>query len=549
VTPMISHAEGAGKNSQRAFLRILIATSAVSFIGFLGLGLFGNLTVPLLLGARAHAIVGLLPIYAWAMTCFTIASCLIAYHQIRKDYIFPVTGFFLAAMEICGILIFHDDVQSITMVMFLLGISYLVVVSLLHIFLGPVNSIASNLKDLFSIFSPLPKASVRTPEKLKILIFNWRDTKHVWAGGAEVYLHQMAKYWVHEGHEVTIFCGNDRKHPGNETLDGIHIIRRGGFYTVYIWAFFYYLLRLRGKFDWVIDSQNGVPFFTPLFIGVPKILLIHHVHQDVFREHLPFPLSHFAMFIESKLMPVVYRNQQVVTVSNSSMQEIIKLIPGIKQNIHVVAPGVDTEKLIPGTKTVQPSFLYLGRLKPYKNVDTVVKAFAYVVKTHPEATLVIAGEGESMGSLKRLTKSLNLENKVKFTGKVSQSEKAKLLARSWVVVHPSSIEGWGITVMEANACMTPVIASNVNGLMDSVRVGKTGVLVPVKDVAAFASAMIRLVEDKTYREKLSKNAYEWSQSFSWDACAEQFLHVLHNPAEQLRDIHTIDQFAVARSQI
>lgn len=94
----------------------------------------------------------------------------------------------------------------------------------------------------------------------RVLIFNWRDTKHAYGGGAEVYVEEIAKRWISDGHAVTMFCGNDGHQSRHEIRHGIRIVRRGGFYLVYVWAAIYYFARFRGKFDVVIDCENGVPF-------------------------------------------------------------------------------------------------------------------------------------------------------------------------------------------------------------------------------------------------------------------------------------------------
>src|SRR5581483_12030822 len=151
----------------------------------------------------------------------------------------------------------------------------------------------------------------------------------------EVYIHELAKHWVKDGNKVTIFCGNDNRNSSNETIDGVEIIRRGGSYTVYVFAYFYYMLRLSGKYDVIIDCENGIPFFTPLYSKKPTILLIHHVHQEVFRAFLKFPLSTIAKYMESKLMPLIYRNMNVVTVSDSSREEIFKLGFTHSKNIEI----------------------------------------------------------------------------------------------------------------------------------------------------------------------------------------------------------------------
>jgi len=102
------------------------------------------------------------------------------------------------------------------------------------------------------------------------------------------------------------------------------------------------------------------------------------------------------------------------------------------------------------------------------------------------------------------------------------------LARSWVMVQPSSFEGWGITVIEANASHTPVIASNTAGLRDSVVDGQTGILVKTGSVKELTRVMIALSEMDGYRKRLSENAYAWSRNFSWNFSAYKFLNIILN---------------------
>src|SRR5207302_1907131 len=123
-------------------------------------------------------------------------------------------------------------------------------------------------------------------------------------GGAEVYIHEIAKELVKMGNAVHVFASNDRKSSHMEQIDGVWVIRRGGFYTVYLWAFVYWLLHFRSKFDVVVDSENGIPFFTPLYVGKPVVCLVHHVHQELFRKHLLTPFAILAQFLEARLMPI-----------------------------------------------------------------------------------------------------------------------------------------------------------------------------------------------------------------------------------------------------
>jgi glycosyltransferase involved in cell wall biosynthesis len=338
----------------------------------------------------------------------------------------------------------------------------------------------------------------------------------------------LATRLVKEGSSVTLFCGNDGHHKNKEMVDGIDIVRRGGFYTVYIWAFIYYITKFRGKFDFILESANGVPFFTPLYSRTPKVLLIHHIHQEVFREHLFFLQSILAQFVESKLMPLVYTNQKLVTVSQSSKQQILKLKLFKPENIEVINPGVNLESYFPRGKSSEPSFIYLGRLKPHKNVDIAIKSFRRVLEKYPGAKLQVAGFGECLEDLKKLTFKLGIEKSVSFLGKVSEKRKIELLSKSWVALQPSMIEGWGITIIEANAAGTPVIASDVYGLRDSVVHGKTGLLAKPKNIEDFSKNMIRLIRNDRLRLSLSEQALIWSRNFDWTNSSATFSLFIKN---------------------
>lgn len=525
INPKVSRDEGAGNDSRKSFYYLLAGSVLMSFAGFVVLGMYGKTTSVMLFGPKTLPIIPLLPKYCLGIAYFSIAMTIVTFHQSRREYLFPVIGTLLTAAEFMFILFFHNSLETFTSVVLLSGVANLLFISLLHLFYQPIVDVINNTLDLFDLLKTY-REPVNDLGKLRILIFNWRDTRHVWAGGAEVYIHEIAKRWVSTGHHVTVFCGNDARHKRNQIVDGVEIVRRGGFYTVYVWAVLYYLLRFRGKFNVIIDSQNGVPFFTPLFVRKPKFLLIHHIHQDVFRDHLRFPLSKIAMFIESTLMPLVYKNEKIITVSQSSKAEIIKLGLFKKENIYVISPGIDSKNFELLPKTSYPSFLYLGRLKRYKNVDVIIKAFAQILGENKTAQMKIAGEGESMAELKKLANSLGISSAVEFLGKVTEARKVELLATSWVALQPSSIEGWGITVIEANASGTPVIAANVNGLKDSVLNGKTGVLVPVKHVTAFSQAMDSVISKTGLRNNLSRQAIKWSQEFEWDKSADNFLRLI-----------------------
>ncbi len=542
IPPLVSREEGAGRDSKSVFYKLLGLATVVNLAGFVAVGWLGRLTVPLLLGEKSRVILGLLPIYAGASVLFAIANNFMSYYQLKKKNVFPVVGLGLSIMQVAGLAVWHQSVEMMAMMMLLSGVVFMEGMLVMHVFAKQIEKVMEKVFGRVRIVwgngsgNGHKELEEEEGKGLRILIYNWRDIKHVWAGGAEVYAHEMAKRWVKEGHEVTLFCGNDKKNKEEEVIDGVRIVRKGGFYTVYFWAFWCYVTRFRGKFDVVVDCENGIPFFTPLYVRKPKFLVVYHVHQGVYLKHLQLRwyLKSFAVIaklMEGVVMPWLYRNEQVVTISESSKKDIVSLGRFKPEQIEFAYCGVNLKDYYRGAKTKYPSFVYVGRHQAYKNVDVGIKAFSQVVKKFPDARLEIAGEGEKTRDLMKLVKNLRVEKSVKFWGKVSEKVKVKLLSSSWVLLQPSSIEGWSLVVLEANACGTPTIAAKVHGLCDSVVDGKTGWLVALKDVDAWAKTMEVAITHESLRSRMGSNAYVFVQQFTWDKAAEKFLQLIEDAAE------------------
>lgn len=361
---------------------------------------------------------------------------------------------------------------------------------------------------------------------MNILIFNWRDIKHEWAGGSEVYIFELAKRWVKMGHTVTLFCGQDvrGKLPDEEIIQGIKVVRRGGRFSIYFWAAFYYFKKFRKTSDIVIDVQNGIPFFTVLYSLKPKIAIVYHVHGKQFFVELPFPLNIVGFFTEKYLFPLFYSGVKIMAISQTTKTDLVHL--GFeKKNIEIVYCGIDESKNIQiGKKFSAPTILYLGRIKKYKRVDMLVKIMPQILQVVPNAHLLIAGWGTEGASVIDISMRSDNRRRVKIIGPVSESEKKYLLTRSWVFVNPSIGEGWGISIIEANLHGTPAIAFNVAGLSESIQDGTTGLL--VNSETEMIKGISRVLTSKSYREKLSRNALKWSKKFNWDTAAAESLAVM-----------------------
>jgi len=365
---------------------------------------------------------------------------------------------------------------------------------------------------------------------LRILVLNWRDPKHPQAGGAETLYLEQAKRWIAWGHQVDWLTSGFRGAPAVETIDGIAVRRVGNAMTMYVLVPFAYLLKYRGKVDVILDAENGIPFFSPLFARVPRICVMHHVHREVFRKHLPAWLAYPLIWCEEKLMPFVYRNSRFVAISEDTRHEMIAAKIAAEGSIGLVRCGVGSS-LRPGEKASVPTVLYLGRLKAYKRVDLLIDAFARVRAAIPNAVLRIAGAGDARETLEARVRALDLSG-VTFEGFVDEEKKQALLQDAWVTVSPSEMEGWGITVIEANACATPAIAFSVPGLREAIVDGVSGLVVP--EGSDLAEPVISVLANPKLRARLERGALARAAEFTWDGAAKAMLDEITGVIERRR---------------
>jgi glycosyltransferase involved in cell wall biosynthesis len=355
---------------------------------------------------------------------------------------------------------------------------------------------------------------------LRILWLNWRDIKNPEHGGAEVLTHEIATRLVRKrDHKITLFTAHFPGALTAENVDGIHIIREGGKYTVYNKAQTYYK-KNKNYYDLVIDEINVKPFLTPKFVREKPILaLIHQISPEQFLYELPFPLNYIGRYYFERKWLSFYKDMTVVTVSDSSKQDLRAL--GFK-NILIIPEGSEAIPLsaVP-QKESTPTMVFIGRLKRHKRPDHAINAFNIIKNELPNAKMWIIGDGYMRTQLEKL----NIKD-VKFYGYVSSEIKYNLLRRAHLVLMPAIREGWGLVVTEANAMGTPVIAYNVPGLRDSIRDGETGILTKENSPDFLASCAISLLKNPGLLKNLSYNALQFSKQFDWNATADIFNEIL-----------------------
>ncbi len=341
-------------------------------------------------------------------------------------------------------------------------------------------------------------------------------------------LQAVAERLVARGHDVLLLSSCFPGCAPETVLSGVRVRRHGNWWN----ANFALLAAARrelaqGDWDVVLEDVNKIPFFTPLVSRVPVVVLVPHLFgSTIFRETNPV-LGAYIWLLERPL-PWVYRRCLMMPVSDSTRADLVRRGIAPERAI-VVHNGLDFERYqlaSPPPRSARPTLVHLGRLMRYKSADVAIRAFSLLRRQLPEARLVLAGDGPDERRLEALSGRLGLGTAVEFRGFVPHAEKVRLLWEAHLLLNPSPKEGWGLTVLEANACGVPVVASRRPGLVDSVRDGETGLLVPYGDAPAFAAAALELLRDPARRERLGEQGRAWARRFTWDEAAIQTKRVL-----------------------
>jgi glycosyltransferase involved in cell wall biosynthesis len=308
------------------------------------------------------------------------------------------------------------------------------------------------------------------------------------------------------------------------------VVNAGGTYSQYLTAPIICMTRFRTS-DVLIDVENGLPFFSPLWRRRPSLCLVHHVHTDQWHGHFPAPIASLCQAIERRVMPAVYRKRIFVAVSNSTADDLCAIgVP--RQQIRVVSSGVDLPSGPLAAKSVEPQFISLNRLVPHKRIDLLLKAWELASADMP-GRLLIVGDGPELNNLRRQAARIP---RVEVMGRVSEEVKERLLAESWAALSTAHHEGWGMSMMEAAAVGTPALAIDAPGIRDAVIDGVTGILVRAPEdelCSTLARAWVALTADQPCRERLGLAARERAKALSWDRTIDRWLVILEDVANSV----------------
>lgn len=286
-----------------------------------------------------------------------------------------------------------------------------------------------------------------------------------------------------------------------------------------------------------IDLLHSPYWSNPLWAPWPTVVTIHDVIQFVLPEYKWRKISRLYFGLVSR---GASRADAVITVSECSKRDIVKILGLDPGRIHVIGNAVD-ESLHPVRDAWllasvrerygigQHYILYFGGFDMRKNVPRLIRAYAGLpARYQAEYQLVIAGRYQHLGhplypDPRAVVSELGLEGRVVFTGQIREQDKAPLYSGAMVFAFPSLYEGFGIPVLEAMACGTPVLTSNTSALPEVA--GDAGLLVDPYQTDAICEGLVQLLDDERRREEQARRGLERARRFTWRQVAEQTLRV------------------------
>lgn len=279
-----------------------------------------------------------------------------------------------------------------------------------------------------------------------------------------------------------------------------------------------------------LDVLHSPDFIPPLRVKSRSVITIH----DLVFLLYPHFLTKEAAAYYGQIDQAVQRADAIIAVSHATKKDVRQLL-GVPEHkitvIHEAASPVfrpcrsdELAERVRGRFGIRGDFLlFVSTIEPRKNVPTLLRAFRQLLDSYSvDVELVLAGEkGWLYDEVYDLTKRLDLQNDVLFLGRVSTEELVWLYNTAQALVAPSIYEGFGLTPLEAMACGTPVLVSNVSSMPEVV--GDAGILVDPADLDELTVGMWRILDDSDLRETLIAKGFARASVFSWDKAAEETL--------------------------
>lgn len=347
---------------------------------------------------------------------------------------------------------------------------------------------------------------------MKLLWLAHRDPKHPRAGGAERTIEEVSSRLSGMGYEITILAAMWKGSKEFDTIGNVKIRRFGN--NIFLHLFVPVFL-VKNRFDIVInDLGHAVPWPSTSILRAKSIVFFRHLHA----RSLPGQVNRLLALVITSIERcyfLIYPHSIFVTESTTSRSDLLRL--GISEtNIILNPPGVDLNRYNMSEKTGVPSIVYFGGFRRYKRPLEAVSIFEVISKLLPEARFTFIGDGPELQNVKSGVGMYGIEEKTTFTGRIDDVNLAKIVSQSWLNVHTSITEGWGLSIIEASACGTPTVAYSVPGMVDTIEDGLNGIKVKDCDRGSFVNEALSILKNPNPWQETSRKVAE---KYSWDRTA------------------------------
>lgn len=387
--------------------------------------------------------------------------------------------------------------------------------------------------------------------KFRLAVFNTQPPQ-LYFGGVERRIIETAKRLQNEV-DVTVYSGTKAGFKKPEIIDGAKLVpcySTDVLFPLDNWFFNRSVTKKASNIDTDIYETHlasGYGLSKALIKQGNKKPLLHTIHgvladeyeqarENEYQTFRSRTANYFMRYLAKLERETAKKSTLVVTISKYSLEKIRQYYDVDATKIRIVPNGVDSEKFKP-TNNVDatkrqfklgnaPCVLYVGGLIPRKGLPFLVEAAKKIVKVYRETKFIVVGEGPLKNQLQSSINAANLSDNFNFLGSVKEGMLSALYDCADAFVLPSTQEGQGIVLLEAQASAKPVVAFDVGGVNETVLNGETGFLVKRGSTDGLADALLKLISDKALREKIGANGRRFvTENFTWDICARKMLNV------------------------
>ena len=341
-----------------------------------------------------------------------------------------------------------------------------------------MNVSPTDLRDDTTWFSEYPEININ----IGVITYDFYPI----IGGIGSLTHTM--YRELKGSDILFFSPAENSLPGHIHIKfwAVRFFKQVG---VSLWLFFnayriistYQLKKLN-----IHSGPGGVLFIRKL--PIPVVVTCHHTYWQQYTHIKSQFWKRIFLLFEQRTYRLA---DKIVCDCEDTKQVLIERYDIPPEKITVIHCAVDTGKFhFQGLPKKPNSALYVGRIAKRKGIDFLIHSMPFVVRTIPDAQLLVGGKGSYLEKMKSLVSKLDLERNVTFLGFVPDDQLNALYNQAQCVVVPSIFEGFGITVIEALSAGTRVVGTDVDGIREILRSGEYGRLVPYGDTRALAEAII-----------------------------------------------------------